>query len=174
MAQLTIPIDRPLDLIGTLGPLVRGRGDPTIRLGGRAVARTSRTAQGPAAIAIEVVGNEIRAEAWGPGAGRLLEELPGFLGLDDDAGGFDPSLHPLVAQLARRRPGIRLGRTGAVLESLVPAVLEQRITGTEAWRGFRGLVLAHGEPAPGPLGLRLPPTAEVLAGLPSWTFPGLG
>jgi len=51
-----------------------------------------------------------------------------------------------------------------VLEALVPAILEQKVTGTEAWRGLRGLIHGWGEPAPGPFGLRLLPEASVLAG----------
>ena len=70
-----------------------------------------------------------------------------------------PDRHRLVAELDRRHPGIRLGRSGAVLESLIPAILEQKVTGTEAWRGFRGIVRRWGEPAPGPFDLRLAPPA---------------
>ena len=109
-----------------------------------------------------------------PGSERLLDGLPAALGLDDADDGFDPGLHPVVAGLARRLGRVRLGRTGAVWESLLPAILEQRITGTEAWRNYRRLVRAHGGPAPGPLALLLPPTAEVVAGLPSWALTGLG
>ena len=59
-------------------------------------------------------------------------------------------------------------------EALLPAMLEQRITGTEAWRNYRRLVRAHGGPAPGPLGLALPPVPATIAALPSWTLTGLG
>ena len=57
-------------------------------------------------------------------------------------------------------------RTCAVLESLIPAVLEQKVTGTEAHRTFHGLVRRYGEPAPGPreLGLRVFPAPATLAG----------
>ena len=80
----------------------------------------------------------------------------------------------MVGRIARRFPGVRLTRTGSVLDVLVPAVLEQKIVGKEARRIHRALVLAHGEPAPGPLGLRLPPEPERLASLPYWAFHPLG
>ena len=169
-----VPIDHPIDLRSVLGPLVRGSGDPTMRVASGAAIRASATADGPAAIELRVEGASVRALAWGRGAGRLLDGLPALLGLDDDDTGFDPSVHPVVAALARRKGRVRLGRTGAVWEALLPAILEQRITGTEAWRNYRRLVVAHGEPAPGPLGLRIAPSPGVIGGLPSWSFVALG
>ena len=73
----------------------------------------------------------------------------------------------MIAELDRFR-GVRIGRSGAVFESLVPGILEQKVTGEEARRAFRGLVRAFGEPAPGPeaFNLRLPPAPERLAALP--------
>ena len=65
-----------------------------------------------------------------------------------------------IARLgAHAIPGVRIPRSGAVLEALVPAILEQKVTGEEARRAYPGLVRVHGEPAPGPpeWGLRLPP-----------------
>jgi 3-methyladenine DNA glycosylase/8-oxoguanine DNA glycosylase len=175
MANLrTLQLDRSLDLVGTLRLLHRGPWDPTMRLSARVVERASNTADGPAAIRAASDGSTIRAEAWGPGADRLLDGLPAFLGLDDDAAGFEPGLHPLVADLARRRSGLRLGRTGFVFEALLPAVLEQRITGLEAFRTYRRLILAHGALAPGPTGRWAPPSAAVIAALPSFAFPPVG
>jgi 3-methyladenine DNA glycosylase/8-oxoguanine DNA glycosylase len=167
-------VERPLDLRVVLGPLVRGSADPTLRVAASAAIRASATDHGPAAIEVRTDGPTVRAWAWGPGAARLLDGLPALLGLDDDASGFDPSLHPVVAALARRNGPIRLGRTGAVWEALLPAVLEQRITGTEAWRNYRRLVRAHGMPAPGPLALWVPPTPAAVAALPSWRLTSLG
>jgi 3-methyladenine DNA glycosylase/8-oxoguanine DNA glycosylase len=174
MPRRTIKLDRPFDLFPVLGPLRRGSGDPTTRLAAGAFERASMTPDGPATISLRVVGLEVEAEAWGAGADRLLDSLPAFLGLDDDDAGFEPGHHPVVADLARRHGAVRLGRTGFVLDVLVPAILEQRITGTEAWRGYRRLVLAHGEPAPGPTRLRVAPPPHVLASLPSWAWPQLG
>ena len=169
-----VELDRPVDLRAFLGPLARGSGDPTMRVAATAAIRASVTPDGPAAIEIRVDGATARARAWGAGAGHLLEGLPALLGLDDDSSGFDPGLHPLVAQLARRRGPVRLGRTGAVWDALLPAILEQRITGTEAWRNYRRLVRAHGCPAPGPLGLVLAPTPADVAALPPWRLTALG
>ena len=104
-------------------------------------------------------------EAWGPGADRVLHGVPGLIGLHDDPASFVPA-HPLVARLHRRSPGLRIGRTGAVVEALVPSILEQKVTGFEARRAHRRLVLSYGRPAPGPGGLRLPPDPEVLAATP--------
>ena len=123
--------------------------------GFRSTTRATRTADGPATVALRPVLGGVEAEAWGPGADRALDAVPALVGADDDGSGFEPRHHPLVADLARHRLGIRIGRTGAVMEALVPAILEQKVTGTEAWRGMRGLIRGWGEPAPGPFGLRL-------------------
>jgi 3-methyladenine DNA glycosylase/8-oxoguanine DNA glycosylase len=171
----SVPVDRPIDLRFVLGPLVRGAGDPTMRVAAGAAIRASTTPDGPGAIEMLVTGGGVDAWAWGPGADRLLDGLPALLGLDDDDAGFEPGHHRLVAALARRRGGrVPLGRTGAVWEALLPATLEQRITGTEAWRNYRRLVRAHGTPAPGPLALWVPPTPQSIAGLASWQLTALG
>ncbi len=172
--ERTIELDRPLDLALTLGPLYRGRADPTMRLGSRTVIRATRTASGPATLELRhVAPDRVAAAAWGPGGDAALEALPRLLGLADDVAGFEPDRHPVVAQLARRLRGLLLGRSEAVFEALLPAILEQKVTGGEAFRSYRGLILRFGEPAPGPhgaRGLRLPPAPETLAGQPYYAF----
>ena len=165
MPSRTIPLAVPLDLRLTLGIHARGPGDPAVRVGRTSVVRATRTPEGPASIALELDPGAVRAEAFGPGAERVLDGLPGLLGLDDDPSALEPA-HPLVAELARRLRGLRIGRTGAVMEALVPAILEQKVTGREASRAYRGLIRRYGEPAPGPFGLRLLPARETLAKLP--------
>jgi 3-methyladenine DNA glycosylase/8-oxoguanine DNA glycosylase len=87
-----------------------------------------------------------------------------------------PAGHPLVARLARRDTGLRIPRTTAVVESLVPAILEQKVTGEEARRALTGLIRVHGEAAPGPPDwrLRLPPTPVTLAALPYYAYHPFG
>jgi 3-methyladenine DNA glycosylase/8-oxoguanine DNA glycosylase len=167
-------LDAPLDLRRTLGVHLRGSGDPTMRVADGHVIRATRTADGPATIELAIRGDRLTAEAWGPGADGLLATIPALVGLDDDRSDFQPGRHPLVAELDRRNPGIRLGRTWAVFESLMPAILEQKVTGTEAWRGFRGLIRRWGEPAPGPFGLWLPPPAPIVATIPYHELHPLG
>ena len=91
--------------------------------------------------------------------------------------------HPLLRQLHARFPGIRIGRTRRVLEALVPAIIEQKVTGEEARSAFVALVRRHGEPAPGPWDdasagrpatLRVPPAPGTLAGLPGYAYHPLG
>ncbi len=170
----TVSLDRPIDLRVALGPLVRGAGDPTMRVASGAAIRASVTPAGPGALELRVNGREVRARAWGPGWELLLAGVPALLGLDDDDAGFDPGLHRLVSSLARQSGRVRLGRTGAVWDALLPAILEQRITGTEAWRNFRRLVRAHGSPAPGPLGLLTAPPAALVARIPHYDLVSLG
>ncbi len=97
--------------------------------------------------------------------------LPALLGADDDATGFAPD-EPTIAAAHRRVPHLRLGRTGRVLESLIPAVIEQRVAGKDAFRAWRLLVTKFGAPAPGPAParMRVPPPAEVWRRIPSWEF----
>jgi 3-methyladenine DNA glycosylase/8-oxoguanine DNA glycosylase len=169
-----VPVDGPLDLRRTLAVHQRGPGDPTMRVVAGRIVRATRTADGPATVALRLVAGGLEAEAWGPGADRVLDAVPALIGVDDDRSGFESRRHPLVAELDRHQRGIRIGRTGAVVEALVPAILEQKVTGTEAWRGLRGLVRGWGEPAPGPFGLRLLPEPSVLAAIPYHAFHPIG
>jgi 3-methyladenine DNA glycosylase/8-oxoguanine DNA glycosylase len=169
MPARTIPLDRPLDLGLTLGLLRHGLGDPTISIAPGRVARALRTPDGPATLLLRSRGRRLEAEAWGPGAASALDGVPALVGHDDDPEALVPR-HPVVAELSRRLPGLRIGRTGAILDSLVPAILEQKVTGTEAFAAWKGIVRRHGEPAPGPFGLWLAPAAATLAALPYHAF----
>ncbi|MCX4575383.1 DNA-3-methyladenine glycosylase 2 family protein [Streptomyces sp. NBC_01571] len=162
----------PLDLGLVLGPLRRGPGDPTFRATpDGSVWRASRTPAGAGTLRVAVRSGEVRAEAWGPGARWLLEQLPDMLGASDDPAAFEPR-HRLVASTRHRRPGLRLTRTGLVLESLIPSVLEQKVTADEAYRAWRLLVRKFGEPAPGPAPERMyvMPTPRTWALIPSWEW----
>lgn len=164
------PVVGALDLRRTLAPMRRGAGDPTMALSPGECWRASHTPEGPATAHLRHRAGLLEVEAWGPGAGWAVHHAPALAGLRDDASAFDPARHPLVRSLHRRLPGVRIGRTGAVCEALLPTVLEQKVTGLEARRSFRTIVRWLGEPAPGPAGLRLPPTARALAGTSTWTF----
>ncbi len=165
---------RPLPLVQILGPLRRGAGDPTHRVDGAGRHwRGLRTPVGPATLMIHpVTPDEVHAAAWGAGAEWALASVPGLLGADDDVSDFEPN-HPLVAEGWRRHPHLRIGRTGLVMEALVPSIIEQKVTGQEAFAGFRALVHRFGERAPGP-GVEqkvwLQPTPEQLALIPSWEW----
>lgn len=157
----------------TLAPLRRGGGDPCHQDGaGGVIWRTSLLGSGAVTARIcRGAPDAVDCEAWGPGAEEFVEALPALLGADDDPGAFRPT-EPTVAAAQRRVPHLRLGRTGRVLEALIPAVLEQRVHGRDAHRAWRRLVTRYGGPAPGPgpAQLRVPPTADVWRRIPSWEF----
>jgi 3-methyladenine DNA glycosylase/8-oxoguanine DNA glycosylase len=113
----------------------------------------------------------IDCEAWGSGATEFAETLPAQLGADDDPSGFAPE-EPTIAEAWRRAPHLRLGRTDRVLEALIPAVIEQRVSGMDARRAWRALVTKFGAPAPGPAPshMRVPPSADAWRRIPSWEF----
>jgi 3-methyladenine DNA glycosylase/8-oxoguanine DNA glycosylase len=165
----------PLDLRRTLAPLSHGPADPTIHLQTGRVWWTTRTVDGPASVALRHEPGRLGAEAFGSGAERLLASIPELLGLISDP---EPirSGHPTIDRLARRYPGVRIPRSRAVLDSLVPAILEQKVVGVLAARGWSRLVRYHGQAAPGPpeWRLRLPPSPATLAGLPYYDYHPLG
>lgn len=167
----------PVDLRLTLGALGRGRAHPSVRFQGPSEWwRATRTPEGPATTRVTAAGGVLTMEAWGPGAEQAIAGFPALVGEADDDSGFEAH-DPVVAGLRRRLPGLRIGRTGAVVEALVPAILEQKVIGLEARRSYAGLVRARGEPAPGPgagMGLTVPPEPAVLARTPSWAFHRLG
>ncbi|MER6691951.1 DNA-3-methyladenine glycosylase family protein [Streptomyces minutiscleroticus] len=163
----------PLELALVLSVLRRGSGDPTFRTApDGAVWRASRTPLGPGTLRIaRHGGGAVEADAWGPGAEWLLDRLPELLGAADDPAAFEPR-HRLLALTRKRRPGLRLARTGLVLESLIPSVLEQKITVAEAYRAWRRLVTKFGTPAPGPVPERMyvMPDPRTWAVIPSWEW----
>jgi 3-methyladenine DNA glycosylase/8-oxoguanine DNA glycosylase len=157
----------------TLAPLRRGPRDPCFQLpGDGSIWRTSLLPSGPVTARISrAAADAAHCMAWGGGAQEFIEMLPAMLGADDDASDFEPR-DPTVAAAHRRVPHLRLGRTGRVLEALIPAIIEQRVPGADAFRAWRVLVSKHGTPAPGPApaGMRVPPAAEAWRHIPSWEF----
>lgn len=162
-----------VELKATLGLLRRGPRDPCHQhAADGAMWRASRMGSGPVTYRLaQTAPHEIACAAWGPGAAELVEQVPELLGAKDDVSTFAPE-HPLVADAHRRHPGLRIMRTTRVLEALIPAVLEQRVIGGEAFGAWRRLVTKYGDPAPGPtpVPMHVPPTAETWRLVPSWEW----
>lgn len=163
---------RPVDLMRTVGVLRRGPNDPTMVIDGPVIWRAVRTSAGVATLALRATGSEIRATAWGPGASEALETIPDLCGASDDDDGFDASLHPLIADTARRHPSLRLTRTGQIFDALACAILEQKITGLQAFGAWRQLVSRFGERVPGPTPRPMfaAPPASGWHRIPSWAW----
>lgn len=162
----------PVSIGLVLAPMQRGSGDPSQRRDTNgAWWRTARTPAGPGTLRLQAQGGVVTAQAWGPGADWLVGRVPELLGAGDDPAGFRP-VHPVIEATARRLPHLRLGALGLVFELVVPSVLEQRVTGKEAWRSWRELLRRFGEPAPGPApaGMRVLPAPAQWRRLPSWEW----
>jgi 3-methyladenine DNA glycosylase/8-oxoguanine DNA glycosylase len=163
----------PVGLI--LSPLRRGPGDPTYRItDDGAHVRGLRTPEGPATLVLRSEPGEgvVHASATGPGAEWALDSVPRLLGDEDDPSGFEPR-HDVLVQAWRRHQHWRVGATGLVLEALVPAIIEQKVTGQEAFGAFRRLVRRYGEPAPvvlPGLDVWIQPDAATLRAIPSWEW----
>jgi 3-methyladenine DNA glycosylase/8-oxoguanine DNA glycosylase len=161
-----------VDVLATLRPLRRGTGDPTMRIEQDGLWRAFHTPDGAATLHLAPRSGGVEVTAWGPGAEWAVASVPELLGRGDDWSDLDVSTNAFLADSRRRNSGLRLLRTELVFEALVAAVLEQKVTSTEAWRAWRVLVTKYGEPAPGPAphGMRVCPPAEVWRRIPSWEW----
>ncbi|KAB1650447.1 DNA-3-methyladenine glycosylase 2 family protein [Pseudoclavibacter endophyticus] len=166
-----------MDVARTLSPLERGHSDPTLTVdrvtGDRWLA--VRNDQGDATLCIRPVTEGARIVAFGRGSDRAIELAPELLGRGDDWSGLDLRRVPWLAEVRRRHPGLRLCRTNAVFPAIAQAIIEQRVTGTEAHGAWAWLHRRYADRAPGPTnlvprGLLLPLTPRQWLGIPSWDW----
>ncbi|HTN54975.1 MAG TPA: DNA-3-methyladenine glycosylase 2 family protein [Microbacterium sp.] len=162
----------PLDLMRTVGMLRRGGTDPTMLIESGRIWMAFRTDAGIATLCLRSTRDGVHAAAWGPGAAEALDAVPRLCGAEDDPSGFDVSSHPTLSELARRHPGIRMARTRRVFDALACAILEQKVTGMQAFGAWRHLVSRHGDRAPGPTPRPMfaAPSPDVWRAIPSWAF----
>lgn len=164
-------LQRPIDLWGTIGPLRYGR-DPSWRRIPGGFAKASLTPIGPGleVVTVEAKTGHVSGEFHGPGGPWLADRLPDLLGANDEVNEFDPP--EVLALTWRRRPGLRVPRSGLVFEAFVPVVLGQKVTGVEAFASYRRLLMKFGTPVG--FGsfpeLIVPPTPRSWANVPSWDW----
>ncbi|NLU80421.1 DNA-3-methyladenine glycosylase 2 family protein [Micromonospora sp. HNM0581] len=157
-------------------PLIFSSYDPCARIVGGVLWWAARTPDGPATLALRPDSGDLVAEGHGPGAGWVVAYADSVAGLRDDLTGFAElaASHPVVARLAAQQAGLRMPATGLIFPRVLRAVLEQKVTGKEAYRGYAATVRHFGEAAPGPLRLLLPPDPAALATAPYWVFHPFG
>ncbi|XAS66531.1 3-methyladenine DNA glycosylase [Micrococcaceae bacterium Sec5.7] len=172
----------PYSLTRTLGILMRGNSDPSVGMRADGFWMAFATPEGPVSLRLTASGADgtVDALAWGPGAEAAIDGVPALLGACDDWSTFDEpafqaTLPRLVTEARRRNLAVRFPSTGRVVDSLVPTVLEQKVTVIEARRGYRYLMHRHGTPAPGagtaaPAGLLVQPTPAQWLRIPSWEW----
>jgi 3-methyladenine DNA glycosylase/8-oxoguanine DNA glycosylase len=165
----SIPIEEPYDLAGTLFPLRRGTGDPTMRIEKGVAWRAARTPDGRVTLLLEQMNSAVRATAWGAGAAWAVDHAPGLIGAEDDISAF-VAHDDVMARVWKDHRSVRLTRALDVVRALVAAILEQKVVGMEARRAWRRMTIALSEPAPGEGGLMLPPDPATVAEVPYHRF----
>ena len=127
--------------------------------------RATNTPEGEATIhaTLRPYDRVFTVDAWGTGAAWAIDHAPALLGCDDD--GDVTTDHPVVRAARSRATGLRLVATRSVIDVALATVVDQRVSGVEARRTWFALVRALGVPAPGPMPLRAPPTADRRAAL---------
>jgi len=173
LIERTLKFPGPVSPGHTLAPHRRGPHDPCFQIDtDGSIWRTSLQSSGPVTCRIyRTATDAVSCQAWGAGAEEFVDAFPALLGVDDDATSFEPT-HPTIAAAAARVRHLRIGRTARVLEAIIPAVLEQRVPGVDAFRSWRLLVTKYGTYAPGPAAamMRVPPSAAAWRAIPSWEF----
>jgi 3-methyladenine DNA glycosylase/8-oxoguanine DNA glycosylase len=204
-AVRVVDLGTPYDLPRTFSPLQRGYADPSIRTdpgtfrggargtpgAGAWMAQRQYDAAGHHLGAVtlrwdQLDASQVRVRAVADGEEALssaMQRASAMLGAQDDWWELELLLDALgdrlsttLAQVRRRHPGVRLTATGALLDQMVTATLEQKVTHREARHGWRQLLRRHGDPAPAsadlhtPDWLRLPLTAGQLKRVPSWRW----
>lgn len=190
-ASAAFTIDGPLDLRLTLRLLRVGPLDPTMIVREDEAWIAVHPSAGPSALHVRRVGTRdardprtidasdagtghlvIEADAFGPAATWLLEQAPRFVGAGYVARPFG---HPALDEAATLRRGLRPCVAPVLVDVIVRYVAQQRVTFADAASAYRQLVLRFGAKVAGtPEGLRAPPSARQLAGLPYYELHPFG
>jgi 3-methyladenine DNA glycosylase/8-oxoguanine DNA glycosylase len=169
-ASVTVEMPGPYWLPGTRG--VVGAKSPIgpLVIEGDSVWRALDTPGGPATLRLSPAGPVVKADAWGPGADAAIEQAPELAGANDvgtdEIGAIAIAApHPVLAEVIRRRPRVRMVRTGAVWPHLPPTILAQKVQTDVAGRSWNGIVRRWGRrpPGPAPPRLRLVPDPDTMA-----------
>ncbi|MFT5355025.1 MAG: 3-methyladenine DNA glycosylase/8-oxoguanine DNA glycosylase [Polyangiales bacterium] len=170
MAQ-SLRLERDASLIEKIPFPFLGMGDPTTQRDGPRVLHASWTPEGAATLCFEPEPSAIGVSAYGDGASYALNHAAALLGdTDDGAWSKDTPLERAV----KRGGGAPMTRALSLADVALRVVFGQRVTSREAFAGYRALVKAHGEPAPGPYDLMLPPRGRTLARLPYYELHRFG
>lgn len=169
----------PTAAVGGAGPRARG----SLHLAEDTFAKAGRTPHGAVTLCIEHerASSTIHVRAWGPGSAWALDRIPAWLGHSDAPDLLRSLLEERGDPPARRIQswlrdvhGMHLGKSPFPGELHTSFALQQRVTFAAAALSHHALVHRYGEPAPGPLGLRLFPSYAALKAIPSYTLFELG
>ena len=167
MPVRTVTIPASLNLKDT----VRGAKNP-IMVGPTEVMWSTRTPEGLGSVElIRRTDDRVDAEAWGPGADWLLNQVPRLLGQEDDLSGFKPT--GKIGELWRKNPFL-LARTDRPWDALVGGVFGQKVQVANAVKARRLLSRKFGDPAPGPRDGWILPSPERVAEMGYHQFHPLG
>jgi 3-methyladenine DNA glycosylase/8-oxoguanine DNA glycosylase len=172
-----MPLPDPYDLASTLAALRPLRHDPATLLDDGELWWAARTPDGPGTLHLRRDGDHLHAHGYGPGATWLVDQADALAGLRDDVAPFEPmaAAHPAVRRAWHFHHGRRMPHSGRLFPILVPVIIGQKVSVTEAARGFARTARHFGEPAPGPVpDLLLPPDPDAVAAAPYWVFHPFG
>ena len=166
--RTTVALDGPYSVRHSL-PGSGASIDHTYRSRPDSVSFAVRTPEGPVSVRAQTTGGDLVLDLWGDGASWMAARGPALAGRHDDPRDvhFD---HEKLDELNRRHPGLRHGAHGCVVDDLLARVLGQRVLALEAGRSWVAICRELGDPAPGPLGLQLPPDHQRVAQTPTWWF----
>ena len=162
---------RPFDIDLSFGIQRFGAFDPTVGRERGLLRKAFDTADGPCVVEIRAEQDGLTLGAEGASANEALADFASALAQDDGHGAFAPE-SPLLARLHRANHGMRLVRVPWRFDLAAVAVLQQRVTTTEAMQQWGRIVRKYG-PRVGDE-LRAFPSAERVAQMASWQFEELG
>ena len=139
------------------------------------LARRRSPPSGPVTLRITPATRRCRDRARGMGERRRLDARPrpGDARRRGRRHATSSRATSASARPGRRNPHWRVTKTRLVLEALVASCLEQKVTGQEAWTGWRSSCAGSARMRPGPArerGMKMMPSAEALTRIPSWEW----